>query len=141
MRIQHAFKSSCVVAAFAIATNAVAAGASCRVAVDYSLDATTVESYRKDFVVEPGVDFVDDFSTQTRFKEFSASATSDGDETVVSINYFSDVDTFDTISLDAHVTIRGNRKTDSTSGRHTFSTSLGIAGNHETTYSLACRRK
>src|SRR6476620_2072360 len=72
---------------------------SCSVTVDYVLtaqDGTVIdtESYQNTFVLQPGADFEDDFSTPTRFKLFTASMQQGPNRAVVTISYFNDVSTF-----------------------------------------------
>lgn len=113
--------------------------ASCSVAVDYLLNGVLVEGYARDFEVVEGTIFEDDFSTPTRQKGFSASAGKTTGPASVVMNYFNDVGVFTSIMVDTSVPlIKG--KTTSTSGRHTFSTSQGVSGNHLTTYTLSCQR-
>lgn len=139
----------CVAAAFLSApmhaNAAPTAVVACTVAVDYVHDGTVAESYRKDFVAEQGVGFVDDFSTPTRQKRFTASVAKDGGDAVVSIDYFSDVGVFHAIGFNARMTIHGGGGIESTSGSNGFFASSGVspasvAGNHQTSYQLVCRR-
>jgi hypothetical protein len=115
-----------------------ATGAACRVAIDYDISGVA-EPYAMDFSVAPGADFVDDFSTGTRLKVFTANAAQSAGGLVVKINYFNDVGVFDSISLDTQLKFRGGRRFESTSGTHVYATSLGVVGNHTTTYSLSCK--
>ena len=113
--------------------------ASCSVSVDYLLNGTLVESYARDFTVEEGTPFQDDFSTPTREKGFSATVGRSAGKPTVVMNYFNDVGVFTSIMVDTSVAILKAAPTAST-GRHTFSTSQGVAGNHLTTYTLHCQR-
>ena len=113
----------------------------CGVAIDYALNNAVIESYRKDFVVEPGVGFVDDFSTPTRFKRFTASTAQEGGSQVVSIDYQNDVDTFDMVGFGTRLTLLGGGAISIAAGNQMFATSLGVAGNHTTTYTLSCKRR
>jgi hypothetical protein len=131
--------AAALMAASACASAAAPASASCTVSVNYLLNNVLVEPYTQTFVVQEGVDFVDDFSTVTRFKIFTASAVREAGKAVVKINYFNDVGVFNSIDLDTSVVVPKGQP-GSTSGRHTFSTSTGSAGNHTTQYSLTCTR-
>jgi len=113
--------------------------ANCTVTVDYSLNGNLLEPYTRQFTVQEGVPFFEDFSTPTRQKQFTAELVRNGNSSVISMNYFNDVGTFDSIMLDTSVTLVRRGATDSAAGRHTFSTSQGVAGNHLTAYSLSCR--
>lgn len=117
----------------------------CSVTVDYVFTAQDgsllqTEPYQRDFVVQTGVDFVDDFSTPTRLKRLTASAIREGGSAVVAINYFNDVGVFNAIDLSTSLVLSNGRAADATAGRHRFSTTLAAAGHHTTTYSLSCRR-
>lgn len=91
------------------------------------------ETYQQEFVVEEGAIFVDDYSTPTREKVFTASLQVDGNDLIVVINWFADVSTFDAVDLDADLTVTGNKPA-TTSGRHAFFSS---AGRNTTTYTLS----
>lgn len=134
--------ASLLTAAMVHPTAASAAGlvkASCSVSVDYLLNGILVEPYSRDFVVEEGTPFQDDFSTPTREKGFSATAGKTGGKASVVMNYFNDVGVFTSIMVDTSVPLmKGTPMT--SAGRHTFSTSQGVAGNHLTVYSLTCQR-
>jgi hypothetical protein len=113
---------------------------SCSVAVDYDVNGVVSESYRKDFAVQPGVAFADDFSTPTRQKLFFASTAREAGSISVAIDYFADVNTFDSVAFNTRLTIHG-RGIGTTFGSHTFSSSQGTQpGNHTTNYVLTCRR-
>lgn len=118
----------------------------CMVTVDYrftSQDGTVLNQlpYQTDFLVQPGVDFTDDLSTQTRARVFTASANFDTRDLLVDITYFADVSTFDLVDLRTRLTIPGGRGSATTSGRHIFSTSRAdLSGHHITDYSLTCTR-
>jgi hypothetical protein len=86
------------------------------------------ETYQRDFVVEEGADFVDDYGTPTRFKRFTASLQRNGNDLIVSINWFADVSVFDAVDLSTELLLDDN-KPRSTSASHTFSSSSG----HNTT--------
>lgn len=114
------------------------ASVSCSIVVDYVFreqDGTVIDTqpYQKDFVVQEGTDFVDDFSTATRLKEFRASVQRVGAEVVVSVNWFADVSVFNSVEFSASLTLPDGRKTGTVSGDHTFSSTPGHA---TTTYSL-----
>jgi hypothetical protein len=101
------------------------------------------ETYQKDFLVVEGVAFVDDFSTATRLKTFTAGVVKEGGTAVVSIDYFNDVGVFHSVGFNTTMTM--NTKLESTSGGNAFYTSNlvqpgAVAGNHKTNYTLTCRR-
>ena len=129
-------------ATLALPLPAAAAGlmrASCSVSVDYLLNGVLVEPYAREFVVEEGTPYQDDFSTPTREKGFSATVGKSAGKPTVVMNYFNDVGVFTSIMVDTSVVVLKAQPTSST-GRHTFSTSQGVSGNHLTTYSLSCQR-
>ena len=113
---------------------------SCSVSVDYVLNGVTAQSYQKAFIVQPGVGFVDDFSTPTRFKEFTASTVLDAGKVVVGISYFNDVGVFNTIEFSTKLTLNKKGKAETTSGSHSFITTLGVPSqqDHTTNYTLTC---
>lgn len=114
---------------------------SCSVAVDYLVNNVLSESYRRDFVVQPGVGFTDDFSTNLRQKVFNASTAREAGNIAVAIDYFSDVSTFDSVSFNTRLTIHRGRAIETTSGSNTFSSSQAAQpGNHTTNYTLTCRQ-
>jgi len=112
---------------------------SCSVSVDYLINSVVAESYRKDFVVQPGAGFSDDFSTSTRQKLFRASVAREGGNLAVAIEYFSDVSVFDSVDFNTRFTMHLGRGIQTTAGSHTFSSSQA-GGNHTTNYVLACSR-
>lgn len=116
----------------------------CSVAVDYLRNGNLGEQYRKDFIVEEGVQYVDDFSTPARFKRFTANVARTSGETTVSVDYFSDVGVFHAVGFATQLTIRGGN-VEVAIGRQDFSASNStvpgsVGGNHTTNYSLSCRR-
>lgn len=113
----------------------------CSIAIDYTLNGAALQAYRKDFAIQPGVAFTDDFSSTTRSRTFNASVAPEGNNMVVAFDYFNDVDTFDAVSFNARMTLFRGQGIETTSGRQGFSTSLGVAGNHLTSYTLSCRRR
>jgi hypothetical protein len=121
-----------------------APSASCTVSVDYVYNGTVVEPYVKEFVVESGVTYTDDFSTTTRSKVFTASLGREAGKMVVSIDYFNDVGVFYAIGVNTKLTLHG-RALETTSGSHGSYISSGVTpssvgGNHETNYTLMCTR-
>jgi hypothetical protein len=113
---------------------------SCSVAVDYLLNNVVAEPYRKTFNLSPGAGLVDDFSTPLRFKRFTASVAREAGNLVVAIDYFNDVGVFHNIAFNTKLVIHNNQGIESTAGSNTFSTSLGVVGNHTTNHTLTCRR-
>jgi len=130
-----------VAAAFGLAAPAHAAvmSASCSVSINYSLNGSLVEAYSRDFTVAEGATYNDDFSTPTRMKTFSATLQRDGARSVLSIDYFNDVGTFNAISVDTLVKMLRPGAIESTSGRQGYYASSGVVGTHITDYSLSCR--
>jgi hypothetical protein len=122
------------------------AALSCSVAVDYvqtAQDGTIVatESYQRDFLAEPGVEFVDDFSTPTRLKVFTASTLARPGRTIVTITYFNDVGTFNSVEFGSQLALLNSQIAESVAGAQTFSTSLSpLSGHYTTDYTLVCRR-
>ncbi|MEW5789666.1 MAG: hypothetical protein AB1899_17630 [Pseudomonadota bacterium] len=119
--------------------------ANCNVVVEYVYGGALVEEYIKDFVVQQGVAYEDDFSTTTRTKVFSAILTKEAGKAVVNIDYFNDVGVFVAIGFNTRLTLRGTGNPESTSGSHTTYISSGVTptsvgGNHETHYTLVCTR-
>jgi hypothetical protein len=115
--------------------------ASCNVAVDHLVNGNLVEQYTKDFVVQEGVAFFDDFSTPTRFKQFRATVARQGRDVVVAIDYFSDVSALNSTEFDTTLTLRGGGGTESATGRHTFSTSTSLGFfRHATHHTLVCAK-
>lgn len=130
--------------AMPLAAQAVGPAASCTVSVDYVYNGAVAEPYVKEFVVESGVTYTDDFSTTTRTKVFTASIGKEAGKPVVSIDYFNDVGVFVAIGFNTKLTLHG-RAPETTSGSHATYISNGIApesvgGNHETNYTLVCTR-
>lgn len=112
---------------------------SCSVAVDYLFNGALRAPYQKDFAVNPGQVFEDDFSTFTRFRIFDAwTHLDESGNTVVEVSYFNDVGVFDSIDLRTHLTLRDNEET--VSGSHSYFTSQGVAGERTTNYTLSCSR-
>lgn len=124
-----------------VAATAAQPSANCSVEVNYVVNGTLTEAYTRDFTVTGHEPFVDDFSTPTREKRFTATLARDAGKLAVSIDYFNDVGVFVAISLDTSVRVRGAGVIESTSGSNTFSSSQAIpAGNHTTEYTLVCHR-
>lgn len=117
----------------------------CSVAVDYSINGALSFAYRKDFSVQEGVPFNDDFSTPIRFRTFGALVRRTNGDLTVSIDYFNDVGVFVSVGFDTSLTIRGGGAGDSTSGSHSTYVSSGVTpgvvgGRHTTSYTLSCRK-
>jgi hypothetical protein len=93
------------------------------------------ETYHKEFVLQEGGTFSDDFSTSTRSKSFIASLQKEGGDRTVSADWFADVSVFDAVDLRTSVTLESGDKRGKSVGEHT----LFISGGSETTsYSLTC---
>lgn len=112
--------------------------ARCQVSIDYLLNGVLTAPYTMAFQVGVGQPFEDDFSTPTRLKVFSAQYNNSGPRPGVDIQYFNDVGVFNAIDLRTSVTLRGSA-VQTSSGTHTFSTTQGTVGDHQTRYSLRCR--
>jgi hypothetical protein len=118
----------------------------CAVTVDYVLtaqDGTPIdtETYEHAFIIQPGVSFEDDFSTPTRVKLFTASVQQGQNRAVVTITYFNDVSTFNSVEFNTQMAIVNGQTGESTSGSQTFSTSSApLSGHYTTSYDLTCRR-
>ena len=97
----------------------------------------STETYQQTFVLAQGANFTDDYSTPTRFKEFSATLTQVGSDSMVSISWFADVSTFNSVDLDTAVVIPDKQQQGTAAGRHRFSSS---PGHDTTTYTLTAVR-
>lgn len=114
---------------------------SCSVSVNYLLNNVVRSAYQKDFVIAPGVAFQDDFSTFTRFRFLDASSRleADGKTTSVSLSYYNDVGVFEAVDFRTELKIHDDKTPETASGTHSYWSSLGVAGDHTTSYSLTCR--
>lgn len=93
------------------------------------------EYYLKEFVLQDGSFYSDDFSTRTRFKFMDATMqTIDGDSTI-NVDWFADVSVFNSVDVSTSVTLGKGRNVNQTQGQHTFYTS-GLSV--RTTYFLEC---
>lgn len=133
------------IAATALATSSgVQAGQarslSCSVTVDNLLNGAARYAYQKAFDLLPDTPFSDDFSSATRFRFFDAWSYLDAGRTVVAISYFNDIGVFDSVDFGTSMKINEANNVDSVSGSFTYSSSLGVRGNHTTNYSLTCTR-
>jgi hypothetical protein len=117
-----------------MSANAASQKIACHVSVSYGINGNVQETYTKDFSVAPGADFSQDFSTNLRTKDFFASTANN----VVTIRYFNDVGTFDTVDFTTNLTLQEGRGT--VSGAHNFDTTVGSSGRHTTNYDLSCKR-
>lgn len=137
---------SCTVALVAALAAGTAQALTCSVAVEYRMtaqDGTPIDSelYENVFFVDVGVPFEDDFSTPTRFKIFTASVAQVRNGTVVTMTYFNDLTTFDSIDFRSQATLLAAQATETASGDYTFSTSRDPAsGHYAVNYTLSCRR-
>lgn len=120
--------------------HAQALGVTCDVNIQYLLNGTPMDTYARTFQVSEGVPYAEDFSTATRFKFFDASFARETGQGRVSISYYNDVGVFSTVQLNTSLVMRRRTGVETTSGDHTYSTSQGAAGNHETRWSLSCSR-
>lgn len=145
MTLPRALRPAAAVAALLCATLAPAAHAqalsvTCDVNIQYLLNNAPMETYARTFQVSEGVPYSEDFSTATRFKFFDASFAREVNQGRVSISYFNDVGVFSTVQLNTSLVMRKRTGVETTSGDHTYSTSQGAAGNHETRWTLSCRK-
>lgn len=145
----HRLLTACAAAACLCApaiASAGVTGVNCSVAVDYTRNGALGHAYRKDFTVTDEAPFVDDFSSATRIRQFSAAVSRNGGDSVVSIDYFNDVGVFTSIGFNTSLTVNGSGHVGrSTSGSHSTFVSNGVApavvgGTHTTAYSLTCNR-
>lgn len=96
------------------------------------------EVYTHTFTVQEGVAYVDDFSTPTRFKVFTANLEKVGNEMIVRVNWFSDVGVFDSIDFTTSMKLVNGQKTAVVSADLTHSSTPGHA---MTSYTLTGSRK
>lgn len=115
--------------------------ATCSVNVTYLVNNTVRSTYLKDFSVAPGAPFSDDFSTATRFRYFDSSAQldADGRALTVTMSYYNDVGVFEFVDLRSEVKVRDDRQAQTATGTSTYWSSLGIAGEHTTRWTLTCQ--
>ena len=114
---------------------------SCVVSIDYLLNGVVRAPYHKEFVVNPGEVFEDDFSTVTRFRFFTASTRlDDAGKTIVNVSYYNDVGVLEAVDFSTELTIHNENNGETDSWSHTYWSSTGIAGNHTTEYSITCKR-
>lgn len=99
---------------------------------------TPGDAYVRDFVLQQGVAFTDDFSTPTRQRSFDAVMAREGSNWVVSINYFNDIGVFDALGFSTRLTVTSGTTT--TTGTTDFATSLPSARRYVAAYTLSCRR-
>lgn len=118
-------------------------GLNCSIDVTYRhTNAGTVfstQTYSRAFEVSDAAPFSDDFSTPTRFKSFNATAATARGTTVVTADFFNDVGVFSTVAFTTQVTVSGGTATQA--GSHSYASTLGVAGNHDTFYVLTCSRR
>ena len=136
--IHRSFAAALLVLA-PVLSQAAVTSATCSIAVDYALNGALVEPFAHDFVVTEGATYTFDFSTTTRQKALSATLARNGARSVLTIDYFNDVGTFVAVQVDTSVRLVRPGTAAETSGRHVFSTSQGVVGNHQTTWTLQCR--
>jgi hypothetical protein len=113
---------------------------SCSIAVA-TTGANKGGSYNKDFMLSSGVTFVEDFKDPINpFDFFTATLAPEAGNLVVSIDYFRDVSTYDSVGLSTRLTVHGGRDIETTSGSNEFSSSFGGFRDYRTNYTLSCRR-
>lgn len=111
----------------------------CNITVQVTGPTTTqVDTYTKDFALQQGAAFADDFSSPTRVRTFDAVMAREGSNWVVSINYFNDIGVFDSVGFSTRLT--ANSGTTTTSGTTDFATSLPSARRYVAAYTLTCRK-
>jgi hypothetical protein len=94
------------------------------------------EIYHKEFVLQEGETFFDDFSTRIRFKYFTASLEKINGESKISVNWYADVSVFDSVDFNTSVTLANGQKSGKVAGDHTLYTSNNKATT--THFSLSC---
>ena len=116
----------------------------CTVDVNYRLirlgQPGNAQTYSRAFTITPDTPYYEDFSTALRIRDFFASMTPGAGATEVDIRYFSDVSVVVSVDFNARLTMAHNQKEGTISGTHGFSSSQGVAGTHETSYTLTCLR-
>lgn len=93
------------------------------------------ETYQKEFSLQEGDTFFDDFSTRIRFKFFTASLQKVDGEKTVSINWFADVTVFNSVDFNTSVTLADGQKSGKVAGDHALYTS---GGSTVTRFTLEC---
>lgn len=113
----------------------------CAVSVTYLLNRVVRSTYARDFTVSPTAPYSDDFSTAVRFRYFDALASREADAkaTSVSISYYNDIGVFEFIDLRTALSVGDDRQPRTTSGEQTYWSSLGVAGEHTTQWTLTCQ--
>ncbi|MCB1037138.1 MAG: hypothetical protein KDD47_25140 [Acidobacteria bacterium] len=128
-----------ILGAAAVAPAHAALDTACTVTVTATHDGAVVETYTRDFTVARNAPFVDDFSTPTRQKDFSASVAREADGVKVHISYFSDLGTFHAASFDADMLVaRKVRTTSGSTGFYLSSNDTPVGGTHRIFYTLTC---
>lgn len=112
----------------------------CTVRVDYRVDGALRYPYRKDFVVAPGGSFEDDFSGFVRQRYLTAAAHDEDGRVVVEAGYSNDVGVFEYVEAGIRVRVPEDGSPGTATGKDSYFTNLGTAGEHTTEYSLTCRR-
>lgn len=112
----------------------------CSVSIEYLLNGTLRSTYAKDFTVAPGVPFSDDASTAIRFKFFDAFAAvaADGKSTDVGVSYFADTGALESVDFRTDLNVRKGKEPATTAATSTYWSSVGVAGEHTTKWSLTC---
>lgn len=153
-------KFSFLFALFALATsslwwNAVDAGkpkpvnCSIDVLVEFrpqnSTAVTRSVSYVQDFTVSEGVDFLEDFSTATRFRDFRATFSEVEGRAVVAVDWDADIGVLDFATFSTELTLEKGQKSGSVGAttRYFYSIPSATGGNGGTvtiTYTLSGQR-
>lgn len=110
----------------------------CNVTVTITGPTTQQDTYTRNFALQQGAAFVDDFSSPTRVRQFDAVMAREASNWVVSINYFNDVGVFDSVGFSSRLTVTSGTTT--TSGTTDFATSLPNARRYVAAYTLTCSK-
>jgi hypothetical protein len=117
--------------------------ATCSVSVEFLFNGVLRAQYQKDFVVTPTVGFEDfQFTPNGRVTVFDAWTYPEAvtANTVVAISFYKDVGVFDSIDFSTYLAFRDDKAPATTSGSHSYFTSIGSPGNRTTNYKLTCTR-
>lgn len=112
---------------------------SCSAVISCVYDNGATESYEKNFSLKVGDVFEDDFSTPTREHVFDAEASMTDAGVLFDFAYFSDVTAISTIDLATSLTMHGEQKTETVTGRH--QSYHALSGAYTVNYSITCSRR
>lgn len=94
-----------------------------------------IETYQREFSLDDGGTYFDDFSTRLRFKFLTAVHQKNNGDDTISIDWFADVTVFNSVDFTTEVTLADGQKSGKATGTHTFYNS---SGSTTTTYTLLC---